>query len=172
MFKVAVRDSPVGVRGGYQLVADGVRERLPPDVRGAGGAEEHAAHSEAGSISCPQQSRVLWDDLGEVSRPAAEVGGEAAERVQAVANEGVDADAVRPGFVEGKLEGAEQSRGAGDGDGHKAEAAEHALPFLVADTFDSAQLGEQGGEHSLLVSRQFDGVTQAVDDPAENELAG
>jgi hypothetical protein len=52
-----------------------------------------------------------------------QAGSEAAEGIQAVANELVDPDAIGSSFVLRPLQGAEQARGSRDGDRHKPKAS-------------------------------------------------
>jgi hypothetical protein len=120
VFQVAVRDVPGRVVLGHQPALHDVGEGFSPDVGIAHAVKVHSAHAVLRSIRGPQQGRRLGHDLREARGPVAQAGRESAERVEAVSDETVDTDPVSLGLVLRPLQRAEQARGTGDGDRHKA----------------------------------------------------
>jgi hypothetical protein len=70
------------------------------------------------------------------------------------------------------LQGAEESRRAGDPEGREAELAEVLLPLLEAHTPFALEGGKDRAETVLPVLREFESLPHGVDDPAEDGLPG
>jgi hypothetical protein len=84
VLEVTVGDDSGSVVGGDQLGLDLRRERASPDVREAFGAVIDAAHAGLGGVGGADETRVLRDNLREVSGSVAQTGcqgGESGEMV-------------------------------------------------------------------------------------------
>ena len=84
----------------------------------------------------------------------------------------VDADPVSLGALERQLEGAEEAGGAGDSNRDEAELAQDLLPAFASDPGRGGELMEDLGELDLAMGRELDRLSQGVDEPAEDDLAG
>ena len=79
LFKVAVRDEAMRVRGGDEGALDVVREREAPDVTLPCRVKVYSAHASFGSVSSPYVGGRLGHYFGEVRRPSLKVSGEGTE---------------------------------------------------------------------------------------------
>ena len=172
VLQVAVRDRSSAVVSGHYEALDGGREGSAPQVGLPFRIEVDSTHARLGCVSGTQEGRFLGHDLGQVSGALAEAGGETAEGVEAVSDEGVDADPVSFGLVLRPLQCAEQAAGSGDGDRDEAKLAEDAGPLLGADALGVGHFFEDVSECVLAVRRQLYGLPDRIDYPAEDELPG
>ena len=172
LFEVAVGDRASRIGGGDDSVLHRCWERVAPDVALTGGIEVDPAHADFCRVGGSQEGRKLWDQLREVCRPGAEAGRQASELMEVVTEMAVDPDPVGPGAVQGCLHDAQEACGAWDAHGDEAEAAQDALPFVVSDAATPLELFEEVGELFLAVVRKLDGLSQRVDHPPQQDLAG
>ena len=88
---------------------------VPPVVAMSVSIEEHTAHASFGSVSCAEQGRLLWYQLGQVSGPSAEACNKADEGIKATADKGVDSNSVVATLVLRPLQCAKQASRTWDG---------------------------------------------------------
>lgn len=98
----------------------------------------------------------------------AQAGGQASERVDVGSKALVDADSTSLRFLEGELEGAEEAGRSRYGHRDKSQLSEIAFPLLVADSFGGSQVREDDSESFLTMRGKLDGLSDCVDDPAQD----
>ena len=133
---------------------------------------EDASHAGFCGVGSAQEGGLLRDYFGQVGRPVSKAGCQGGEGVNVAAKRGVDADPISIGSDVGQLEGTEEASAPRDGGGDKSQLAKVALPGLVADPLAGGQVSEDAGQGLLPMRREFDGLSDGVDQPAKDFLSG
>ena len=149
LLQVAVSEVPLRIVSGYDPGLDVGGERCPPEEGRLLLGENDTPHSHDGCIIRTDDRGLFWDHLRYAGGPGAQVVCEALEVVEVGSDVLGDFDAPVPRLRESQLEGTEETRTAGDADGHEAELADNLLPLTDA--------------HSALPTEGLEDAVQALD---------
>jgi hypothetical protein len=146
MFQVTIRDGPLGVVEGNQILLDILGKGLSPHVGSALVIIEDPTHTSFRGVSGAQEGRVLRHYLSQVRGPVTQAGCQGGKGINVTLEGCIDADSVSFGPGVSLLECTEETRTAWYGCGHELELSDVLLPGLVADPSRGGQVIEDGGQ--------------------------
>jgi len=164
----------VWVGSGDEVGLDGGWEAFSPDegLKGCISGEPGAPHSRAAGIGSPNGHWEIWYHFTQACGSGTDVQGQVVQVRQGVPHGSFDADAVFVGVSKTRLERAEETAAARNGEDHAAQFAESFVPVLHGHAVASAEVFQDLEEAQTSVFRELNGFSHRVDYPTKENFSG